>query len=161
MRKVFKNFYNFFVFLVGSFISFFIYNKKYLKSKWFKGEKYFFDAPGWQWAVIDFYSRIFLRVNNTIPFPISPFCKVTDYKNIVFSQDELNNFQSPGTYFQCANKGRIVIGKNVWIGPNVGIIASNHDLKDPSKHQEGKDVIIGDNLLDWNEQHYTSRCCSW
>jgi len=145
MRKILRNLYLFFIFIYGRFLSLFLYNRKYLKSKWFKGKKYFFDAPGWQWVVIDFHSRIFLRVNNTVPFPISPFCNVVDYRNIFFEPDELNIFQSHGSYFQSSNGAKIVIGKNVWIGPNVGIIGSNHDLKDPSRHQEGKDVIIGDN----------------
>lgn len=145
MRVLFKNFYLFLIFLFARFISLFLYNRKYMKSKWFKGNKYFFDAPGWIWVIRDFCGRIFLNVNSSVPFPISPFCKVIDFKNIDFSPDSLNCFQTPGTYFQAYKDGKIIIGKNVWIAPNVGIVSSNHDPLNPSKHQKGETVIIEDN----------------
>ncbi|WP_259756635.1 acyltransferase [Pseudomonas sp. GCEP-101] len=54
----------------------------------------------------------------------------------------MNNFQSPGTYFQNF-KGHIHIGKGSYIAPNVGIITSNHDLMDLDKHSISEDVVIG------------------
>ena len=64
--------------------------------------------------------------------------------NISFDNSSINIFQSVGTYFS-PGLGRIIIGKNVWVAPNVGIIATNHDLIDPSKHQPPEMVIIGNN----------------
>lgn len=145
MKVLVKNFYLFLVFLFAKLISLFLYDKKYLKNKWFKGQKYFFDAPGWMWIIRDFNGRLFLHVNNTVPFPISPFCKVIDFNNINCDPDSINIFQAPGSYFQAYKNGGIIIGRNVWIAPNVGIIATNHDPFDPSKHKEGENVIIEDN----------------
>lgn len=49
---------------------------------------------------------------------------------------------SHGVYIQ--DTPHIHIGKGCWIGPNVGIIAINHDINNPDEHVEPKDVWIGD-----------------
>jgi len=59
-----------------------------------------------------------------------------------FHPDDLNNFQSPGTYFQ--NFGRIKLGRGCYIGPNVGIITANHDPENPDRHLPPQDVSIGE-----------------
>ena len=41
-------------------------------------------------------------------------------------------------------KAHIYVGRGSYIAPNVGIITANHDLYDLDKHQEGRDVVIGD-----------------
>ncbi len=143
MKKIIGFFYYFIIFLIGISVSFIIYDRKYLKSKWFKKPSIIY-APGWSWVVKDFMGRIFLHKNVTVNFPISPFCTVINYKNILFDPDQINIFQMNGSYFQAWDDAKIIIGKNVWIAPNTGIITTNHDLYDPNKHSPGKDIIIGD-----------------
>lgn len=68
---------------------------------------------------------------------------VSNCKNIIFDNSSINIFQVPGCYYQCIN-ARIFIGKNVHIGPNCGIITTNHDVFNPDLHVKGEDIIIGD-----------------
>ena len=39
----------------------------------------------------------------------------------------------------------IYVGKGSYVAPNVGLITTNHDPEDPSKHLPGKDIRIGEN----------------
>lgn len=95
---------------------------------------------GFVWAL----KGIPKRISTGIPWPIGKAVTITNWKNIQFDPDSLNVFQSPGCYFQAID-GKINIGKNVHIAPNVGIVTTNHDLNDLKRHTEGKDVIIGEN----------------
>ena len=61
---------------------------------------------------------------------------------IKFDPSSINIFQQSGCYYQAFDE--IIIGKDVWIGQNTGIITANHDLKNPEKHMQGKKVVIGD-----------------
>ena len=47
----------------------------------------------------------------------------------------------PGCYIQ--GEGKIYIGDYTQIGPNVGIIAANHNLYDNRKHERNNAVYIG------------------
>lgn len=49
---------------------------------------------------------------------------------------------NPNTYIQ--NFNHIHVGKGVWIASGVSIIAANHNLMDPDRHDEWEDVYIGD-----------------
>ena len=61
---------------------------------------------------------------------------------IVFHPDDLNNFQTTGSYFQ--NLGAdISIGRGTYIAPNVGIITTNHQQGSLAVHAAGEDVRIG------------------
>jgi acetyltransferase-like isoleucine patch superfamily enzyme len=68
---------------------------------------------------------------------------ISNSENISFHPDDLNNFQSPGTYIQNF-KGKITIGHGSYIGPNVGIITANHDLHNLDAHLPGRDVTVGE-----------------
>ena len=85
-----------------------------------------------------------MRIRSKVPWPISKHTFITNHKNISFDQDSINVFQSPGCYFQAID-AKIKIGKNVHIGPNVGIITTNHNPSNLREHLEGEDVLIGDN----------------
>jgi len=113
------------------------FNSKYLSGRWF--EKH---SSGYLWAARTIWQRSILRIERPAPWPIGLTCKVSNYKNISFDPDDLNNFQSPGTYFQNFN-GHIYIGKGTYIAPNVGIITSNHILSNLDQHDVGRDVRIG------------------
>ncbi|OUS69950.1 acyltransferase [Paenibacillus sp. MY03] len=116
-----------------------IYKKKYLQGKWFDN-----SAMGWKWAWEGLFLQKILGYNRHIPWPVSAFNTLYDPKNIEFHPDDINNFQGKGKYFQNFN-AKIVIGKGTFIGPNVGIITSNHDSKNLSSHVKGNGVYIGKN----------------
>jgi len=113
------------------------YKKQYLSGKHF--EKSF---VGWIWAFRNLGSRIFSE-NRKIPWPMSKYSTIYSAQNIIFEQSSINCFQQKGCYFQNFN-AKIIIGKNVWIAPNVGLITSNHNLGDLSQHVSGEDIVIHD-----------------
>nr|WP_211204390.1 DapH/DapD/GlmU-related protein [Thermovirga lienii] len=119
-------------------IGYIIYDNKYLTGKWF--EVY---NTGWKWVLRGLWYQKILGFNRNIPFPVCPFTKIMDYRNIHFNNDDLNNFQSPGCYFQCG-KGHIYIGHGTYIRPNVGIITANHNPYNLDEHLSAKDVVIGE-----------------
>lgn len=116
----------------------FFFDRKYLTGR-------FFDPryAGYFWALKAIWQKNILRLERPMPWPTGLTCVVSDPKNIDFHPDDLNNFQSPGTYFQNF-AGRIRLGKGVYIAPNVGIITANHDTRNLDEHLEGRDVVIGE-----------------
>ncbi len=114
------------------------FNKTYLKGRYFDQKMY-----GWVWALKSAKFKI-LGFNRHIPFPIDPTVKIHNPKNIVFENDDLHIFQSPGCYYNNFS-AKIFIGKGVYIAPNVGIITANHNFNNLDEHALGEDVIIGDN----------------
>ena len=128
----------------GNLFSHFMYDKKYLDSKWFKNKHKGIGAIGWNWVLADAAGRLFFKTNVGVPFPVSPKVIISNPKNIHFDVDDLNNFQTQGNYYQAIGNAHIHIGKGTWIAPNVGIITTNHDVNDLDKHQEGKDVVLGE-----------------
>lgn len=117
-----------------------IYDKKYLVGKNFENE----SSRGWGFAFKCIYHQKILRINGNIPWPVNPQTKINNYENIIFDLDDLNNFQSPGCYFQNFS-GKIYIGKGTYIAPNTGFITANHNVRDLDRHCEGKDIVLGEN----------------
>jgi acetyltransferase-like isoleucine patch superfamily enzyme len=119
------------------FICLQFYDKRYLRGKYFDQ-----STEGWSWAIKGILWQKLLGANRSVPWPVSPQIRISDWKRIQFDVNDLNNFQSFGIYYQNF-KANIVIGKGTIIGPNVGIITVNHDPQDLTKHLDGKDVSIG------------------
>lgn len=115
----------------------FFYSEKYLVGRYFDS-----SLVGCRWAIKSIWVRNILRLAPPLPWPAVYSCHISNPQNIVFHPDDLNNFQSPGTYFQNF-KALITLGHGTYIGPNVGIITANHELGDLSSHSEGLDVVIG------------------
>lgn len=113
------------------------YSSKYLCGKYFEEKR-----MGWYWCFIGLPSRIY-GVNRKIPWPVNPHTIVSNAKNIEFHVDDIHIFQTPGCYWQ-NHRGKIIIGRNCYIAPNVGLITTNHDVYDVTKHVEGKDIVLGD-----------------
>ena len=115
------------------------FDKRYLKNKWFQ------DSPfGMKWIWRSIRHQVFGRENKHIPWPVSHYITINGPKeNIIFSPDDIDNFQGKGIYFQC-EKGKIVIGRGTLIANNTAFITANHDPNDIKKHLEGKDIVIGD-----------------
>lgn len=127
----------------GRLISIILYDKKYLESKYFKGNYKGIFVIGWEWVIKDVIGRLFLHTNRGVPWPISPMVHVGNPENIHFHPDDLNNFQGVGKYFQGLN-AKITIGRGTFIGDNVGLITANHDLDNLEQSTEGKEITIGE-----------------
>ena len=110
------------------------------ESRWFR-QKY----KGYIWCLRAIWQRNILRLAPPMPWPCSLTCFVSNPDKISFHSDDLNNFQSPGCYFQCF-MGNISLGRGCYIAPNVGIITINHDPEDLDCHEEPKDVSIGNSV---------------
>jgi acetyltransferase-like isoleucine patch superfamily enzyme len=127
------------VYFIISILGRLSYDRQYLVGRYFDD----ITSIGWKWVWLGLLSRFFLRVNLDVPWPCYHTVRVGNPKNIFFNPDDLHIFQSGGTYFQAID-GKIFIGKNTWIAPNVGIITTNHDLYNLDLHQSGKDIILGE-----------------
>lgn len=115
------------------------FEKQYLKGKYFDE-----SLIGWRWAFKGIVWQKIFGFNRNIPWPVSPFITLYNPKNIIFNINDLNNFQTYGTYFQNFT-GKIIVGEGTYIGPNVGIITVNHDIENLNLYQQSKDVILGKN----------------
>jgi hypothetical protein len=137
MRDIFKRIVYITRPILLIFLSLF-FDRKYLTGRNFdKGVR------GFAWAFSSLWTKNILRLAPPKPWPTGLTCHISVAENILFHPDDLNNFQSPGTYFQNF-KGRIYIGRGSYIGPNVGIITANHNTNDLDTHMEGRDVFIGE-----------------
>lgn len=130
---------NLLIIVIGKIISFFLYDKKYLKGKYFSGYP---NILGWKMVIRDGINRVITGSNKNVPWPVSHKVTVTNAEKVIFDLDDYHIFHTYGTYFQ-AMKGKIIIGKGTYIAPNVGIITTNHNIYNLEEHEEGKDVIIG------------------
>lgn len=117
------------------------YDKRYLKGRYFERKAF---TKGWEWIWKYWFTQKVLRMNGHIPFPVPPYVTITTAEKIFFDLNDMNNFHTVGSYFQCIN-GTITIGTGSCIAPGVGIITTNHDIKNIEHSAEGKDIIIGKN----------------
>jgi len=137
-KKFFKKLINISRPIILLFLSLF-FEKKYLNSHHF-----LVGYAGYKWAFRSIWQRSILRLGPSLPFPASVNCFISNTNNLKFHPDDLNNFQTNGTYFQNMS-AYIVIGKGSFIAPNVGLITANHNPSDLNEHLPSKDVIIGNN----------------
>lgn len=142
MNKIKKGLRGCWYYLWGHFWALLFYDKKYLCGKWFEGRLNGLCSQGWEWVTRDACARLRTRENTEARFPISSACRVISPQNITFHPDDLNNFQSFGIYYQAI--GKIEIGRGSYIGPNVGLITSNHDVANPDNHMKPKPITIGE-----------------
>lgn len=130
-------------FILGNIFSIFYYKRKYLKGRYFEGRFKGICGLGWKWTTFDGFSKLFLKSNTNVPWPVSYKVTVNNPENIIFDPDDLHIFHTYGTYFQALD-AKIYIGKGSWIAPNVGLITTNHDLDNLNKHTKGRDIILGE-----------------
>jgi len=128
---------------IGHCFAYFMYDKKYRKSRFFNGRFGGLNAVGWKWAIADFRGRSIFKTNIGVRFPVSPFNTINGYSNIKFDPDDIEIFRGKSKYIQAEN-GTITIGKGTYIANNTCIVTTNHDLINPDLHQKGKDVCIGE-----------------
>jgi acetyltransferase-like isoleucine patch superfamily enzyme len=117
----------------------FFYNKNYLCGRYFDD-----SIEGWTWVFRGIWYQKILGFNRRIPWVTCTSITISSIKNIIFHPNSINNFQSPGCYFQNF-KGKIYIGDNVYIAPNVGLITTNHNLNNLSTYDKAKNIVIGKN----------------
>jgi acetyltransferase-like isoleucine patch superfamily enzyme len=115
------------------------YSSRYLKGRFFTN-----SYGGWYWALKGILWQRVLGFNRHVPWPVNPFIAIPNPENIRFDIDDINIFQSYGCYYQTNFGGYITLGKGTYIAPNVGLITANHDLIDPDKHTESKDIVLGE-----------------
>ena len=139
MKKIFIGIRLILHYIIANTIGRIVYPSKIFKSKHFKNIK----SPGWGWVSKGIWQQKILGYNRYIQFPVN-FRSIVSSNNIEFDPNDLNNFQHFGCYFQNFS-GKIILGQGTYIAPNVGIITSNHNIKNLDEHCKGKDVIIGNN----------------
>jgi acetyltransferase-like isoleucine patch superfamily enzyme len=109
--------------------------------KRFAGEGFANELFSTRLLVKHFFIQKVFRFNSHVPWPVHPSSKISGVENIV--RGNRCPGLSPGCYIQ--GKNGIIFGKNVWIGPGVGIISANHSLVNYFEHPAGRPIRIGDN----------------
>jgi len=123
-------------------LGYIFYDPKYLKGKYFSKMSY---SDGWRWVLETVFMQKIVGINRKVPFPVSFRATVLNWQNIEFDIDNITIFQKAGCYYQATPQSKIKFGENCYVACNVAIITANHDFCDLSKHQPGKDVVIGQN----------------
>jgi len=102
-------------------------------------------AKGFSWVYllsVFVQQKLFLK-NGMVPWPVHFTSRVLYYKNIT-----VGNMCAPGlsggNYIQ--GRGGIILGHNVRLGPNTGLISSNHNLADYDVWDKTRPLRIGDNV---------------
>ena len=113
------------------------YDKKYLKGKHFEDS---FIGFVWAWRGL---LRSFKMRRRGIRFPVGRNTRISNGRNLEFAPSSLNIFQQPGCFYQ-NYEAPIIIGRDVHIAANVGIITQNHNPENPNEHLPGKPIVIGD-----------------
>jgi acetyltransferase-like isoleucine patch superfamily enzyme len=120
------------------FLLSFFFDRKYLQGRHFEN-----GYAGYLWCLKAIWQRNILRLGRPFPFPVALTVNISNFKNLHFHPDDLNNFQAGGTYFQNF-KGFIKLGRGSYIAPNVGLITSNHDPVQLNKYLTAKTIEIGE-----------------
>jgi acetyltransferase-like isoleucine patch superfamily enzyme len=114
----------------------------FFKKQYLSGRHFIKGGPGYSWALKSIWLRNILRISSPMPWPMSIQCHISNPENIIFDNNNIDNFQSPGVYFQ--NFGAVItLGEGSYIAPNVGLITANHKLDQLEEHLPSKDVILG------------------
>lgn len=90
-----------------------------------------------------FFTQKILGFNRFVPWPVHFTSRVIYRKRIKVGNRTFPGW-SQGCYIQARNG--IEIGHNLRMGPNVGLVSSNHDSADYDKWIPSKPIRIGDNV---------------
>ncbi|WP_373020564.1 DapH/DapD/GlmU-related protein [Thiomicrorhabdus sp.] len=132
-KIIFSSFSKLFIMMLAIALG---YKSEIFKSKYFKTE-----YIGFIWLLKSFWFQRILGFNRFKSYPVHPTCTIASTKNLTIHLDSINNLMSPGCYYQNF-AGKIIVEKDVYIGPNTGVITANHDPMKPQTHLEGEDVVI-------------------
>lgn len=114
------------------------FDRRYLRGRHFTTTR-----AGWAWVLRSLFTQKLAGFNRNVPWPVSPFINISEPSGIRFHPDDLNNFQMWGSYFANQGGGIITIGRGTYIGPNVGIVTTNHDPLNPDDHRPPADITFG------------------
>lgn len=126
-------------FTVMKLLAYILFKEEIYKSRHFQNMNGI--SSKWIWNYL-LYQKI-LRINSNIPWPVSRNNIVLNSRNIEFHPDDLQIFNTFGTYYQ-NSQAKIIVGKGSYIAPNVGLITANHDVTNLENHSQGKDITIGE-----------------
>ncbi len=90
-----------------------------------------------------FFTQKILGFSRFVPWPVHHSSRILYRKNITVGPGSFPGWM-PGCYIQARNG--IVIGCNVRIGPNVGLISANHSPDDFDSWTKTRPITIGDNV---------------
>lgn len=116
---------------------------RFFDRRYLRGRHFATSRTGWAWVLRSLFTQKLAGFNRHVPWPVSPFIHISEPDGIRFHPDDLNNFQMWGTYFANQGGGIITLGHGTYIGPNVGIITTNHDPLDPDSHRPPADITFG------------------
>ncbi len=90
-----------------------------------------------------FFSQKILGFNRFVPWPVHHTSRVLYKKRI-----KIGNRSFPGWSNGCYIQGRngIIIGDNLRMGPNVGIISANHNVNNYDQWDKSEPILIGNNV---------------
>lgn len=116
------------------------FEKLFMWVRWFYPKAN--DVPI-QYLLYNFFPQKILRINGKVPWPVHFTSRILYYKKI-----SIGRSCAPGLAGNCYIQARngILIGHNLWTGPGVGMISSNHNMDDYLKHISSDPIIIGDNV---------------
>lgn len=114
----------------------------FFKRKYLSGRHFESGGDGWLWVAKSIWKQKIIGLDFSTPWPKNPNFVLSNWRNISFHVDDLNNFQSPGCYFQNFS-ANITLGRGTYIAPNVGMITANHDFINLDNHIHGQDIILG------------------
>lgn len=128
------------LFVIARCLGWICYDKKYLTGRYFSHRHF---TIGWWWVLRYWFPQKVLGENRHVPWPVPPWIKIGEPKNILFDPDDMQNFHGVGNYFQGMN-GRVILGKGCYIAPGTGFITANHDPADADAHLPGRDIVLGE-----------------
>jgi acetyltransferase-like isoleucine patch superfamily enzyme len=96
-----------------------------------------------QYLLYCFVPQKVFRINGHVPWPVHFTSRI-----LYAGRIEVGECCAPGLAGSCYIQARngIVVGNNLWTGPGVGLISSNHDLNDYRRHVASEPLTIGDNV---------------
>jgi acetyltransferase-like isoleucine patch superfamily enzyme len=96
-----------------------------------------------QYLLYCFVPQKILMINGQVPWPVHFTSRILYPKRVTVGE-----CCAPGLAGSCYIQARngILIGDNLWTGPGVGLISSNHDLNDYRHHINTKPLAIGNNV---------------
>ena len=90
-----------------------------------------------------FFPQKILRINGSAWWPMHFTSRILYTKRVKLGYNSFPGL-SQGGYIQARNG--IEIGHNLRMGPNVGLVSSNHDIDDYDQWLKTDPIIIGDNV---------------
>lgn len=96
-----------------------------------------------QYLLYCFVPQKLFMINGRVPWPVHFTSRVLYPKRMT-----VGTCCAPGLAGNCYIQARngIYVGDNLWTGPGVGLISSNHDLNDYRRHVDTEPLRIGNNV---------------